>query len=189
MTMTNTRRKRMRHEWLAALTVLMFTTTAGPASADYPERPISLILPTPPGGAADLNARHAGLRAGPTDAGGDDLGRPADADRAQRRPLTHDQRTGGRRPQAAGQAQLRLLGQLRRGAFSDGKAGQGGRHQHAARALWWSGAAGPVGRADRRDCRRAVGGQGGGGRRPTAGCACWRTGAASASACFPRRRP
>ena len=47
----------MRHEWLAALTVLMFTTTAGPASADYPERPISLILPTPPGGAADLNAR------------------------------------------------------------------------------------------------------------------------------------
>jgi tripartite-type tricarboxylate transporter receptor subunit TctC len=31
--------------------------TAQPAASQYPDRPVSLILPTPPSGAADLNAR------------------------------------------------------------------------------------------------------------------------------------
>lgn len=43
----------MARSLLAIFLLLWF---AG-AWAEFPERPISLILPTPPGGAADLNAR------------------------------------------------------------------------------------------------------------------------------------
>src|SRR5262245_38286992 len=42
----------------------------GPARADYPEKPIRLLLPFPPGGAVDIVARVVAARMA------DDLGRP-----------------------------------------------------------------------------------------------------------------
>jgi hypothetical protein len=41
----------------AACALLLAICGVGAAFAQYPDRPVSLILPTPPGGAADLNAR------------------------------------------------------------------------------------------------------------------------------------
>ena len=42
---------------LARFVAVLSLAVTSAAFAQYPERPISLILPTPPGGAADLNAR------------------------------------------------------------------------------------------------------------------------------------
>ena len=46
--------------WLAATGAFLLATAFGPAHADYPERPIRLIVTFVPGGGADLLARYLG---------------------------------------------------------------------------------------------------------------------------------
>src|SRR6185436_12142704 len=55
---------------LAAVSMLWLLTAAQPARADYPEKPIRLVLPFPAGGAVDFVARLVAARMA------DDLGRP-----------------------------------------------------------------------------------------------------------------
>ena len=55
---------------LAAMSMLWLLTAAQPARADYPEKPIRLVLPFPAGGAVDFVARLVAARMA------DDLGRP-----------------------------------------------------------------------------------------------------------------
>jgi tripartite-type tricarboxylate transporter receptor subunit TctC len=56
--------------WRAAAALCLIVATAGPCAAQYPERPIRLILPFPAGGTVDHVARLVTARMA------DDLGRP-----------------------------------------------------------------------------------------------------------------
>ncbi len=47
----------MIHSICRRLAALLLLLACGAAHAEFPDRPISMVLPTPPGGAADLNAR------------------------------------------------------------------------------------------------------------------------------------
>src|SRR6266851_2093397 len=59
----------MRHIFLAALLVAAMSASAR-AQTDYPTKPIQLVVPVPPGGAADFIARTLGQKLG------DALGQP-----------------------------------------------------------------------------------------------------------------
>lgn len=49
--------------WLGLAAACAATLLAAPASADpYPQRPVSIIVPTTPGGTADILARLIGPR-------------------------------------------------------------------------------------------------------------------------------
>src|SRR4051812_1248916 len=56
--------------FLAAIAVWLVVAAGGPALAEYPEKPIRLLLPFPPGGAVDVVARVVAGRMA------NDLGRP-----------------------------------------------------------------------------------------------------------------
>ena len=55
MTTGSTFRRRTAHAMVAAIAAL--STAAGAARAEYPEQPIRVLMPFPPGGAVDLVAR------------------------------------------------------------------------------------------------------------------------------------
>jgi tripartite-type tricarboxylate transporter receptor subunit TctC len=62
---------RPRHRWSYGLVALaLVVASAGPACAGYPERPVRLLEPFPPGGAVDLVTRLVAAHLA------DDLGRP-----------------------------------------------------------------------------------------------------------------
>ena len=52
----------MRFPTLFVLALTALAAGVGPAQAGYPERPISIIVPLPPGGPADTVARVIGQK-------------------------------------------------------------------------------------------------------------------------------
>jgi tripartite-type tricarboxylate transporter receptor subunit TctC len=51
------RKYHARFVCLSVFSVVFFALTAGVARAEYPDKPITLIVPWPPGGASDITPR------------------------------------------------------------------------------------------------------------------------------------
>ena len=54
--------RRLSHVTLVAVTLLAFVTQSTTARAEFPERPIRIVVPFGPGGLADITMRHLGQK-------------------------------------------------------------------------------------------------------------------------------